>query len=99
MCKGSIWVLHMSHLENPSFGQDQIDSGRQPVLRLAEGPLKLEAVIESHRPREILIFDISGAEWETLNHRSPGPQYLPGYKASYFSLAPQECRRPKHHNG
>lgn len=90
-------MLHMCGYVIP--GQDQIDFGHQPVLGFAEGPLKLEAVIESHRPREILIFYISGAEWETLNHRNPGLQYLPGHKVSYFSLVPQECGRPKHHNG
>lgn len=71
MCTCSICV-DRSSLENTSFGQDRIDSGQQPVLGFAEGPPKSEAVIESCRPRGILIFDIYGAEWKTLNHRRMG---------------------------
>lgn len=72
----------MSLLENDFFGQDQIDFGHQPVLGFSEGPLKLEAVTEGQRPREILIFDIFGTEWEPPNQRNPDFQNLPSHKES-----------------
>lgn len=74
----------MSVLENASFGQDSIEFGHQPVLGFPESPLKLGQVTKAQKPREMLIVNTSGIEWEAPGHRKLGFHYLPGHKNPCF---------------